>query len=317
LNIQQAIGLRRELAGVRNAQLNLARERAYLEDMELDITHSLTHSIRNLDANYNLAQTHYNRLNAAQNDVDAAQVAYEESVSSQQNRGRDPLDALLDATRRRSQAQQAYYQAILEYNKAIADVHMKKGSILEYCGIQFEEGPWTRKAYWDALARARERDASKYMDYGWTRPKVVSLGTTDKLGVPYSDGTQGESALEAESMLPEEAPSPEPAAAPERLPNELGEEAKLPRTSSSNGLRTAQGNVGRRSPLAEEDSWEASLTKSQPSSRTASSKIALASHEETNYEASSEKDLEPVGSHYTPARNSPGRKVSQRNESGR
>jgi hypothetical protein len=66
---------------------------------------------------------------------------------------------------------------VAEYNKSIADLHTRKGSILEYDGIGFEEGPWPQKAYWDALGRARERDAAKYIDYGWTRPKVISRGS--------------------------------------------------------------------------------------------------------------------------------------------
>ncbi len=75
--------------------------------MELDVSHSLTLAIRNLDANYNLGANALQPLNAAQNDVDAAQVAYEKVLARTKSWSR-PLDALLDATRRRSQAQQAY-----------------------------------------------------------------------------------------------------------------------------------------------------------------------------------------------------------------
>jgi hypothetical protein len=280
-----------------------------LEDMELDVTHSLTQSIRNLDANYNLAQTHYNRLAAAQNDVEASQVAYEESVSSQQRGGRDPLDALLDATRRRSQALQAFYQAIIEYNKAIADIHMKKGSILEYCGIEFEEGPWSRKAYWDALARARERDASKYMDYGWTRPNVASIGPTENLGVPLVDGTDPTAPDALPDELPEESveelptPADSPAldAAPmERLPNELGPEAK--RTSpknvsgGANRLRTAQRSASR--PSVDDDQPDRVRDSvAVQEHRVASPVRAAAYHEsesDTTHEAESARPYHPA-----------------------
>jgi hypothetical protein len=40
-----------------------------------------------------------------------------------------------------------------------------------------QEGPWPAKAYYDALALARQRDASYYFDYGYTRPRVISQGT--------------------------------------------------------------------------------------------------------------------------------------------
>jgi hypothetical protein len=51
---QMPIGFRRELAGVRHAQLRLARDKALLEDMELDVSHGLSQAIRNLDTNLSL-----------------------------------------------------------------------------------------------------------------------------------------------------------------------------------------------------------------------------------------------------------------------
>lgn len=148
---QMPIGFRRELAGVRHAQLLLARDKALLEDMELDVAHGLTHAQRNLDTNFNLARTNANRWAAAQAEVQAVDASY--------RGGRAVLNDVLEAQRRRALAQSAFWQAVAEYNKAIADLHTRKGSIMEYDGIGFEEGPWPQKAYWDALARARERDA--------------------------------------------------------------------------------------------------------------------------------------------------------------
>ena len=40
-----------------------------------------------------------------------------------------------------------------------------------------QEGPWPAKAYYDALSLARQRDASYYFDYGYSRPRVISQGT--------------------------------------------------------------------------------------------------------------------------------------------
>jgi hypothetical protein len=52
----------------------------------------------------------------------------------------------------------------------------RKGSLLEYNGVYLAEGPWPGKAYFDALRRARQRDASLYFNYGFTRPSVISRG---------------------------------------------------------------------------------------------------------------------------------------------
>jgi hypothetical protein len=111
---------------------------------------------------------------------------------------------LLDSQRRLTLAENAFWSAVAEYNKSIADFHNRKGSILEYNGIQFEEGPWPQKAYWDALQRARERDAGHYINYGWTRPAVVSRGD-----VPQGGNLSNETVEPA--GLPEEIQTPTPA----------------------------------------------------------------------------------------------------------
>ncbi len=165
------IGARREQAGVRFAQLQYVREKARLEDMELNVSHLLTSAVQNLDYNYHVAQTHFNRWVAAENEVEVSSALFEGGAAT--------IDRVLDAHRRRSQAQADFYRAIVEYNKAIANVHFRKGSLMEYNNIQLGEGPWPKKAYWDALGHARERDASYYFDYGWTRPRVISRGPVD------------------------------------------------------------------------------------------------------------------------------------------
>ncbi len=50
------IGFRAALAGVRNARLQLARERAVLQDKELEMLHGLTSAIRTLDRAYQLTE---------------------------------------------------------------------------------------------------------------------------------------------------------------------------------------------------------------------------------------------------------------------
>jgi len=202
------VGFRRELAGVRNAQLQLARSKAQLEDMELNSVHLLTTAIRNLDASYVLAQTHFNRWSASETEVESAEARYEGGEST--------LDLVLDAQQRRAQAQRDFYQALTNYSKAIAEVHFRKGSLLEYNNIQLAEGPWPHKAYWDAVARARERDASYYLDFGWTRPNVVSRGPAAEgaIDVPM------EEVMPAEGLVPP-VPTPAKAVEGEATPKEL------------------------------------------------------------------------------------------------
>src|SRR6202012_1266104 len=87
-----------------------------------------------------------------------------------------PLDLLLDAQRQRADAEVAYFRTLTDYQRGIAQVHYRKGSILEYDGVYLAEGPWPAKAQFDAHRLARQRDASHYRDYGFTRPDVISRG---------------------------------------------------------------------------------------------------------------------------------------------
>jgi outer membrane protein TolC len=161
-------GARRELAGVRNAELNLANEHAKLEDMELTLSHNLSTTIGTLDASYEMAKTNFNRWTATQEEVETVFLIYENDLAT--------LDLVLDAQRRRAQAQLEYYRNLINYNKAIAEVHFRKGTLLDYDNVLLAEGPWPSKAYWDAEGQARRRGAGTVFNYGWTRPNVVSEG---------------------------------------------------------------------------------------------------------------------------------------------
>jgi hypothetical protein len=221
------VGYRRELAGVRNAQLNLVREQSRLEDMELNTSHLLTTAIRNLDFNYQNAQTHFNRWKASQAEVDSVDALY--------RGGKTTLDLVLDAQRRRASAQLEYYRRLTEYNKSIAEVHYRKGSLLDYNNIHLAEGPWADKAYWDALENARERDASYYLNYGYTRPGVISQGPVAQgavseyigdLPVEGSNGSEGAS---------EQIPTPEPTPAVPPAPGDDAPQEPGPITNRPEG----------------------------------------------------------------------------------
>jgi outer membrane protein TolC len=174
LQFNMPIGFRRELATVREQQLLLARERSILQDQELEQSHALAEAVRVLDTSYTLMQTNFNRAVAAQRQVEAVQAAYDVGTVT--------LDLLLDAQRRLADALSSGYRAQADYNRNIAQVHFRKGSLLEYNGVYLAEGPWPAKAYFDAHRRARARDAAFYLDYGFTRPDVVSLGPVDEHG---------------------------------------------------------------------------------------------------------------------------------------
>jgi len=202
LQLSMPLGFRRELSGIRHQELLLARDRALLQDLELEISHQLGDAVRDLDLNYMLTQTNFNRRVAAEAEVVAVTAVYEAGTIT--------LDLLLDAQRRRAEAESAYYRSLVDYNRAIMNVHYRKGSLLEYDGVYLAEGAWPAKAYFDALRQARKRDAAMYLDYGYTRPNVLSRGPFPQFWSEQSTADESQPELSA--------PVPEPARPEELLP---------------------------------------------------------------------------------------------------
>ncbi|MGH7137465.1 MAG: pilus assembly protein N-terminal domain-containing protein, partial [Pirellulales bacterium] len=102
------------------------------QDQELEVAHVLTNALRDLDRNYQVTRTTFNRRVAAAKQVEAVKATYEMGTAT--------LDMLLDAQRRLADAEIAYYRALVDYNIAILQVHYRKGSLLEYDGIMLTEG---------------------------------------------------------------------------------------------------------------------------------------------------------------------------------
>ena len=210
LNLEVPIGFRRELAAVRNAELLLSRERAILQDQELELVHNLSDLYADLDRTYRLIEDYLAVLRAARKEVRAVQASFDV--------GKTTLFEVLDAQQKLADAETSYYRMVIDYNLAIMKINYRKGSLLEYNGVTLAEGPWPAKAYFDANTRARERDAARYVNYGFTEPQVISRGVypqiqgTDPTIVPTMNNAN--LPLEAAPAV-EAAPSGAPITTPE------------------------------------------------------------------------------------------------------
>lgn len=161
------LGFRSALSQVRNLELQLAKSRATLGAQELEISHGLSSSFQSLDRWYQTAQTNLNRRRAAEKRVEAFEAEY--------NAGRTTLDLLLRAQISLAQAEIAYHRSLAEYNKAISDVHFRKGTLLEYNNIHLAEGGWKPEAYDEALRRAWERSHAFQNNHLKTEPSEFVL----------------------------------------------------------------------------------------------------------------------------------------------
>jgi outer membrane protein TolC len=143
-------GFRRGHVAVRNAQLQLARERAILREQEREVMLGLSNAIAEVERAWSVVQTNYNRRLAAGAQLAAAQAAFDADKAD--------LDLVLESQRRKSDADTRYFGALTEYALAIKNVHFEKGSLLEYSEVFLAEGPWPLQAYDDAdMRRFRDR----------------------------------------------------------------------------------------------------------------------------------------------------------------
>jgi hypothetical protein len=166
------IGFRQAHAAVRNAQLNLARDVAILEEQEREVVHDLSSAFGELERAYAIAQTYFNARVAVKQ--------WQEALEASDLKVREPArynEALFDAQRRLADIEGNYYRAMVEYSLAIKQVHFAKGSLLEYNGVYLAEGPWPDHAYRDAQQRDALRGRSWDLNnFVLRRPAPVSQG---------------------------------------------------------------------------------------------------------------------------------------------
>ena len=127
----------------------MAKARSVLAAQELEISHGLSQAFQQLDRWYRTARTNFNRRRAAEKRVQAVEAEYKVARTS--------LDLVLRAQTSLAQAEIAFFRSLMEYNKAIAEVHFRKGSLLEFNQVHLAEVDWDPRAYQDAMRRAWAR----------------------------------------------------------------------------------------------------------------------------------------------------------------
>jgi outer membrane protein TolC len=178
LEVKMPVGFRQANAGVRNAELQLSRERAILEEQEKQVVHGLTEAMAEVDRAYAVSQISYNRRIAAKQHLDALDSVYEDADEVEKTR---LLDLLLEAQRRLADADTSYYRGLIEYTMAIKNVHLQKGSLLDYNEIYLSEGPWPGKAHYDASRLDESRRKSpRLLNYILSWPLPISRGPVDQ-----------------------------------------------------------------------------------------------------------------------------------------
>ena len=130
LQLNVPIGQRLAHAGVRHAELRLARERSILRAQERQATHELATAIARSEQATNSLEASRARMEAARERVASLDAAYEADKVS--------LDLLLDAQERLSAAETRYYDVLTGRAIAEKDVRRADGSLLSVHGVSLQ-----------------------------------------------------------------------------------------------------------------------------------------------------------------------------------
>lgn len=142
------IGNRSGHLAIRHAELQLARERAVYHEQELAISHELADAFSELDRAFVTSKTNYNRRVAADQKVGQSEI----KVKAGQSRIDEDL---LDALQRAATADIAYYRSLVDYNLALANLHVAQGTLMTRLGVELSEGPWSESAHRSASKQSQ------------------------------------------------------------------------------------------------------------------------------------------------------------------
>ncbi len=165
------IGLRQGHLAVRNAELNLRREKTILNEQQRQILHDLSAAFVEVDRTFHSMKSNANN-----------RISIEEERIPKQKRfegGEDQIFFLLDVQQRLATIESAVHRSIVDYNQALLDYSFTTGSLLARYNVQLTEGPWSEDANRKARIKAgRTVDLGPYDDRGCGK---VSWGGFDQL----------------------------------------------------------------------------------------------------------------------------------------
>lgn len=116
------LGSRREAARIRNAQLRLARTKAYFKECERLLSQQLAEAVNETQSLKGAAINHKNRLHVAYEEVDARFKEFERGLSN--------VNVVLQSQQRRAEAEHEFHDALAEFRKSTNYISYISGTLL-------------------------------------------------------------------------------------------------------------------------------------------------------------------------------------------
>ena len=131
-----AIGRRTGHLAIRNAELNLAREKALLREQQRQIMHDLNAAYAEVDRAFSAIKTNYNSRVAVLEEYQPKLLRWRE--------GEEQIFFLLDVQQRAATQESQLDRAIVDYNLALLNFSLTSGTLLEQYNISLTEAEWDR-----------------------------------------------------------------------------------------------------------------------------------------------------------------------------
>ena len=167
LDYLMPLGYRRGHAAVRHTQLSLARESQVLQEQERAVHFGLSNAVNEAKRAYENLIIQRNRFEAVQGQIKGLDERYKTGQVEQ-------LFVLLEAQRRSLDATIRYHQSAVEYQLAVRNVNLERGTLLSYCNVFLNESPSTDFIVSQGIQRARNHDSTTAPHY---RDPVIATPT--------------------------------------------------------------------------------------------------------------------------------------------
>lgn len=147
------VGYRRGHAAIRNTQLSLAREAQVLVEQERAVHYGLSNAINEAKRAHENLIIQKNRYEAVEKQI----IGLEERADKAQV---EQVFVLLEAQRRRLDAMIRYHQSAVEYQLAVRNVNLERGTLLSYCNVYLNESPSSDFIVSQGIQRVSQQDST-------------------------------------------------------------------------------------------------------------------------------------------------------------
>lgn len=173
------IGNRQGHLAVRNAELQLMREKAVLREQQRQLLLDLSAAYTEVDRSITNIRTLYNSRLAIQEELEPKRIRVDE--------GKDQVFFLLDVQQRAATAESQLIRAIIDYNQALLNYAYTTGGLLSRYNVFLQEDQWSTEAEENALEKATR--FRRFATQGRMDVPAVSAGADSQTAAPLNLAT--------------------------------------------------------------------------------------------------------------------------------